>query len=199
MKNEIWKDIKNYEGYYQISNFGRVRSLDRLIIYSNGKRRIHKGILKKLFLDKDGYKIINLWKNGISECVRVHRLVAIHFIPNPDNLPVINHKDENPQNNNVENLEWCDVKYNNNYGTAIQRRIATKKSKPLSEREINALRIKALNHKKKIGMYKDGILIKTFESAADANREYKNLNYVSISAACHGRIKTYRGYEWRFI
>lgn len=197
--NEIWKDIEDYEGYYQISNYGRLRSLDRIVIHSNGKVRKYKGTVIKLANDKNGYRFTHLYKNGKPKQVRIHRLVATYFIPNPDNLPIVNHKDENPKNNYVDNLEWCDYKYNTNYGTAPQRRMATRRSKPLSERFLKSLQIKALNHKKKIGMYKDGILIKTFESAADANREYKNLNYVSLSAACNGRLKTYRGYEWRFI
>ena len=106
---EIWKPIKDFE-YYFISNFGRVKST------KFGKERI-----LKLTKDKDGYLIVNLYKNNKSKTFKVHRLVAEVFLPNPYNLPQVNHKDENPQNNIVTNLEWCDRLYNVRYGTGIER------------------------------------------------------------------------------
>ena len=107
---EEWKDIIGYEGLYQVSNLGRVRR--------SGK------ILKGGYNNK-GYHTINLCKKGISKSFFVHRLVAIAFIPNPNNLPIVNHKDENPKNNCIENLEWCTYKYNANYGTARERQAQT--------------------------------------------------------------------------
>ena len=108
--NEIWKPIKGYEGLYEVSNFGRIKSL------KFGKERILKGSK-----DKYGYLQVVLSKNNKSKTFKVHRLVSEAFIPNPDNLPQVNHKDENPSNNNVNNLEWCDKTYNNNYGTRNTR------------------------------------------------------------------------------
>ena len=109
---EIWKDIKDYEGLYQVSNYGRVRSLDR---YDNvGRSR--KGSIMTVTDNGKGYRAISLSKNGARKTYKVHRLVAEAFIPNNDNLPQINHKDENRYNNHVDNLEWCSSKYNNNYG-----------------------------------------------------------------------------------
>ena len=107
---EIWKDIKGYEGKYQISSHGRVRSL------KNSKERILKP-----HKDTSGYKQVDLLKDGKRKTCSVHRLVANHFIPNPNNLPQVNHKDENKLNNNIENLEWCTQKYNCNYGTRNKR------------------------------------------------------------------------------
>ena len=109
---EIWKDIEGYEGRYKVSNKGRVydNKLDKFIGY-----------------ESLGYMCVALCKDKKQKKCRVHRLVAQAFIPNPDNLPVINHKDENKTNNCVENLEWCTVKYNTNYGTSIQRQKETKK------------------------------------------------------------------------
>ena len=107
---EEWRDIKGYEGRYQISSEGRVRSLDR--IGKNGYS--YKGKILKPRPTKRGYIKANL----SGKIYAVHRLVAQAFIPNPNNYPVVNHKDENPSNNCIENLEWCDVKYNINYGTA---------------------------------------------------------------------------------
>lgn len=125
---EIWKDIKNYEGYYQVSNTGKVRSLDRYVATTgnpNGQRLI-KGKIKKQTLRigkgrDDGYYYVMLSKNNTIKSCSVHRLVAEAFIPNLDNLPCINHKDENKLNNSVDNLEWCTIAYNNVYGTARER------------------------------------------------------------------------------
>ena len=104
---EEWKDIKGYEGIYQISNKGRVKSL-------NYKRTGKEKILK-LSSDTNGYKKITLFKNSKRKTYSIHKLVAEAFLPNPDNLPVVNHKDENKLNNNVENLEWCTQEYNVKY------------------------------------------------------------------------------------
>lgn len=126
---EVWKDVAGYEGLYQVSNLGRVASLER--ITSKGVHVPYK--LLSQSNDKDGYKKVGLYKDGKVEVGRVHRLVATAFIPNPYNYPVINHKDENKQNNVVDNLEWCTVKYNANYGTAIQRRSDKLRGRPLSD------------------------------------------------------------------
>ena len=102
---EIWKDCKGYEGKYQVSNFGRVWS-------------VVKQQYKNQRIGKDGYyKVTLIAKNGKQKTERVHRLVALAFIPNPDRLPQVNHKDECKTNNCVENLEWCDAKYNTLYSS----------------------------------------------------------------------------------
>lgn len=111
MIQEIWKDIKEYEGLYQVSNTGKVKSLDKYVNGRNSKRLV-KGKLLSLFDDKDGYKLVNLYNNKKIKQFRVHILVAQAFIPNPDNLPFVNHKDMNKQNNNINNLEWCTQSYN---------------------------------------------------------------------------------------
>ena len=107
---EIWKEIKGYEGLYEVSNQGNIRSL------KTGKLRKPK--------NNFGYLRINLCKNNVVKFHMVHRLVAETFIENNDqNLTQVNHKNENKQDNRVENLEWCDAKYNNNYGTKIIRQV----------------------------------------------------------------------------
>lgn len=107
MENEIWKDIEGFEGRYQVSNLGNVRSLR----YKNQK------LVKKLTLrtNNHGYKVTGLGENGKTKFVLVHRLVAMAFIDNPNNYPIVNHKDENPLNNHVDNLEWCNYSYNRIY------------------------------------------------------------------------------------
>lgn len=115
MNKEIWKDIPNYEGLYQVSNFGRIKSL---IKWNISKKKFEKNqLIRKTRINFKGYETIKLSKNGFDKNFQIHRLVAQAFIPNPNNLPQINHKDENKLNNNVNNLEWCTNKYNSNYGT----------------------------------------------------------------------------------
>ena len=113
MKEE-WRDIKGYEGKYQVSNLGRVKSL------KDSKENYREKILSNS-TDKRGYSNVNLYKNGKRNYFKVHRLVAEAFIPNPNNYPQVNHKDENKTNNCVSNLEWCTHEYNINYGTRNKR------------------------------------------------------------------------------
>ena len=118
MQEEIWKDITGFEGLYQISNFGNVRVLDRICnsAIKNSNKVLRKGKLLKKY-NKGGYYYAFLMKDSKRYYFRINRLVAMAFIPNPNNLPYVNHKDENPLNNHVDNLEWCTAKYNCNYGT----------------------------------------------------------------------------------
>ena len=113
---EEWRDIKDYEGLYLISNTGKVVSQERDVSFINGQVRHYKERVLKQTQDGAGYRYVTLCKTrkGYKRFL-VHRLVAQAFLPNPYNLPQINHKDECKQNNNVDNLEWCDSKYNNNY------------------------------------------------------------------------------------
>ena len=127
---ELWKDVKDYEGLYQVSTFGRVRSLDKYIDVKirNVDKVLKQGKILKPVCNKNGYLKVNLCKNGKVKIYSLHRLVAKTFIPNPDNLPCVNHKDEDKTNNYPYNLEWCTHEYNNNYGTHNER-IALNKSK----------------------------------------------------------------------
>ena len=116
MTEEIWIPVVGYEGLYEVSSYGRVRSLDRY----DSRNHFRKGKLMN-FIYEGEYLKVDFSKNGINKRYVVHRLVAKAFIPNPDNLPQINHKDEDKTNNRVDNLEWCDAKYNINYGTRQER------------------------------------------------------------------------------
>lgn len=116
---EIWKDVIGFEGFYQVSNLGRVKKLECITNFGRNKKRWPERIVQPT---KDtNYEFIRLGNKDKVWRTSVHRLVAIHFIPNPDNLPQVNHKDENGHNNHVDNLEWCTAKYNCNYGTRNER------------------------------------------------------------------------------
>lgn len=121
LPKQIWKDIEGYEGLYQVSNTGKVRSLN---YKGTGKKKIWK-----YAITVNTYKQIALCKNGEIKYYYIHRLVAQAFIPNPNNYPVVNHKDENKSNNVVWNLEWCTQEYNCNYGTCQRRKSETRKSR----------------------------------------------------------------------
>ena len=125
MAEEIWRDVKGYEGLYLVSNYGKVKSVDRYVIARKGVKKPCKGQLLAVFHNKKGYPTVYLSKEGVTKKRYIHRIVAEAFIPNEDNLPQINHKDEVKTNNNVENLEWCSARYNSLYGTRIERRKKT--------------------------------------------------------------------------
>lgn len=178
MTNEIWKDIKDYEGYYQISTFGRIKSLSREKIMPNGTICFTKERILKPSCNKGGYYSINLYKNGERINHFVHRLVAKTFIPNLNNLPEVNHiKEFEKFNNCIENLEWCDKIYNNNYGTK-------------KERQGN-------NNSKKVYQYNiEGNLIKVWITAKE--REEAGYSYWGVSGSCTGKSITYNGFIWSY-
>ena len=125
---EIWKDIEGYEGCYQVSNLGRVKSLDRNV-KGNKSNYIRTGKILSPKTHRNGYLVVGLCTDRKIKMYYIHRLVAQAFLPNLDRLPQVNHKDENKTNNNVENLEWCSAEYNTNYGTANDRRCESLKKR----------------------------------------------------------------------
>lgn len=185
MKNEVWKDIPGYEGYYQISNFGGVKSLERVVISKKGQRfEITGKILRQIGRSRGRkYMAVHLLSNGKALTASVHRLVAEAFIPNPNRLPFINHKDENPGNNTVENLEWCDHAYNMNYGTANEKR-----SKALLNNTTNSKVVKQYD------LY--GNHIATYPSTMEARRQ---TGVYHIPEVCNGRRERAGGYVWKYV
>lgn len=114
--NEIFLPIKGYEGYYEIGNFGTVKSALKIVAHGKvGKRFYKERVLKSYYIQNKGYKSIKLYKNNKTKNFTIHRLIAIAFIPNPNNHPIINHIDGNPLNNKIENLEWCTYKHNSKH------------------------------------------------------------------------------------
>lgn len=158
---EEWKAIKDFPNY-KISNYGRVFSK-----YKNG--------LLKQSKDAYGYSQVNLNRHS----KKVHRLVAETFIPNPDNLPEINHKDEDKNNNKLSNLEWCTSTYNMNYGNVLKR-------SALSQRKHKTWQIYQYNL--------SGELVKVWMSAHEVDRN--GFNRRSVIRCCKGQIKSFKGYQW---
>lgn len=131
---EEWKSIPGYEGLYEISSYGRVKSLDRYVKVKSKSYRLQKGKMLSPIKNKYGYLQVFLCCNGKYKIISVHRLVAEAFIPNPDNLPIINHKDEDKSNNCVENLEWCSHRYNSNYNGVLKKRSQRMKENGIYEK-----------------------------------------------------------------
>lgn len=125
--NEIWKPVVGFETLYEVSNFGNVKTLGRIVNYSDGRTYTYPAKILNTVQNKDGYLYVNLRRLDKTRVFhKVHILVAQAFLPNPENLPQVNHKDENRINNNVDNLEWCTAKYNCNYGTFKDKQSAAK-------------------------------------------------------------------------
>lgn len=181
---EIWKDIVGYEGLYQISNFGRVKSLERWVTAKFGRtkeysKQLIKEKIRKISYNQNGYALVVLAKQGHNKTYLLHRLVAAAFVENPNNLTIVNHKDENPHNNRWDNLEWCDYTYNNTY------------------RDIH-LRRNQDNVARKIIQYDlDMHEIKRWDIASDAAKFY-NIALPNIFKCCKGERTHCAGFKWRY-
>lgn len=180
-KGEEWRDVSGFEGVYKVSNYGRIKTLRRPY------RGLHGGYVRERIVKfginvRGGYcTFTETDSNGCEKTVRVHRVVAAAFIPNPNNYPQINHKDENVKNNCVYNLEWCTNLYNARYGS---RNVRTGKSNMIPVIGINVI---------------DGSEIR-YDGMADAERlSNKYFNKCCIHDCIYGRQKTHKGYIWKFI
>lgn len=182
---EVWKDVKGFEGIYQVSNKGNVKSLDRVVECVDSFRH-YKGKMMKLDKKKNGYLQVNLKRQNKNAQYLVHRLVAEAFIPNPNVLSCVNHKDENKENNHVDNLEWCSQAYNNRYGAGYKKRCINarngaikKQAKPVLQYSLN------------------GDFVAEYFSAMEAAR-MNGCKQGGISECCNGKQKTAYGYIWRY-
>ena len=203
MASEEWKDIKfkdtdgkeyDFTGRYQVSSYGRIRSLNF------GGRKGKIGILKEHF-SKDGYVVMHFRWEGKRKNFRVHRLVAHMFIPNPDNLPIVNHRDECKSNNHIDNLEWCTYKYNSNYSL---RPCSEEARAKMSEAQKG--KQKTSETKQKMSMSKKGnknynarkvICIETKE-IFNTMDEASKWCHGNVNRCCSGERKTAGGYHWAY-
>lgn len=182
---ETWKDIEDYCGCYQVSNLGRIKSLDRLIW--NGVKYIQiLGRIKKTKTDVKGYEVVVLSKNGREKVVKVHRLVATAFIPNDMKLPQVNHRDGNKRNNCVDNLEWCTNKENSDH--AIRTGLANYETWMKSRQ-------------KKVAMLgSQGEVLQVFDSITDAAKSVGvNRGTGHISDVCNNKRMSAHGHKWSYI
>lgn len=163
---EIWKPIEKFEKYL-ISNLGRV--------YSTKRNQFIKGTP-----DKKGYIRVRFYEKGKNYTCKVHRLVAQAFISNPDNLPQVNHKDENKANNCVNNLEWCDNSYNYHYGTRIERTIIANTNKETTSLPVLCIETNII-----------------YPSINEAERQTR-VSQQNISKVCHGKRITAGGFHWKY-
>lgn len=177
MSEEIWRNIEEYKGLYQVSNLGRVMSFDRWVIGKSNSKRLIKGKILKTVGNND-YQHVLLCKNGKWKWFYVHRLVAQAFIPNPDNLTEVNHINEIKQDNRVVNLEWCNRVYNLTYGTRIKQMV-DKTSKTVYQYTL------------------DGELIAEYPSTMEVQRQL-GYGQGNISKCCLGKRKTAYGYIWKY-
>ena len=186
---ELWKPIKGYEGLYEVSNLGRVRSLTRDIRIRRGKSEYvytKNGNIVEPQERQHGYLGVCLYghggKNGRFTQKSVHRLVAEAFVENPNGYEEVNHKNENKKDNRVENLEWCTHRQNTLYGTAISRR---------TEKAINGAKSKPIDQYTLSGEY-----VRTFPSMAEASRH--GFDASNIHSAIHGKYTHAYGYKWQY-
>lgn len=215
---ETWKPIAGYEGYYEVSNLAQVRSVDRTIrVETSGRKydRFLAGNIMRQGVHPAGYKMVSLTKNGKMKAFLVHRLVAKAFIPNPDELPMVNHKDENKTNNLPYNLEWCTNDYNINYGTAKERRVQkiigvlheqehkdkiSSSLKKYYETHDSPTKGTMSEKRKRIcQLTRHGELIAIHQSTESAARLSGDIEKrKNISACCNGRRGSAYGYVWLF-
>ena len=174
MIEEIYKDIKDLEGKYQVSNFGNILSLN---YHRSGKSR-----LLKPRKDKDGYLRVCLYKGKKYKNFYIHRLVAETFIPNSENLTEINHIDEDKTNNRVDNLEWKSHKDNCNHGTRNERIAKAKTNGKLS--------------KKVLQFTLDGEFVREWPSTAECGRN--GFNHGNIVSCCNEKLPHYKGFLWMY-
>lgn len=172
---EIWKDIDGYEGMYQVSSLGRVKTLARYKV---------KECIRKLVSDKNGYMTVRLTYKKVGKTYKIHRLVATAFISNPEGYNEVNHKNEKKDDNRVENLEWCDKTYNVNYGTANSRRRA---------HSINC----SFTSKRVVQKSLSGEVIAIYPSLSEAHRK-TGFSMASLSLCCNGKIRKSYGYNWEY-
>ena len=186
---EIWKEIPGWEGFYEASNLGNVRSLPRIIMRPNGRPLTVKGRVLKQATNRNGYKAVVLCRHGIMKTIKVHRLIAAAFIQNPLEHSIVNHKNEVKSDNRADNLEWCTYTYNMKYGTAPSRR-----SRSLS----TAMKNNPNHSRPVIMMDLNGKITQEFPSLMEAQRQTGIPNQNIWSCCAGGRQRTAGGYKWKY-
>lgn len=186
LPNEVWRDIEGCEGLYQISNYGRVKSLERLVSCKGRWGNIYtiliKTKIKSVHKNNKGYCMVCLCENGKQKNFLIHRLVAIHFLENNNDYPEVDHNDENKNNNRVTNLVWCDRLYNNTRG--VQSKEGRRKSSKFRMKPVSQFSL-------------DGKLLNSFDGIRLAE-EKTGVGNQNICKCCQHKASTAGGYIWRY-
>ena len=185
-ESEVWKDVVGYEGFYKVSDKGNVYSVERR---DSIGRKVGGRIMKPIY-DRYGYLTVKLYKNGKQKGKLIHRLVLEAFVENPNNLPDVNHRDEVKTNNELSNLEWCDARYNNNYGTRTERvtQAQSKKVRAVNIKTGEVIRFKSTQEAGRKGYTQRGV--------SEASKGvYKS---ATTGKSIGGDGRTYRGYRWYY-
>lgn len=182
---EVWKPIHGFNGYYEVSNYGRVRSVDRTMTYANGLEVRYRGKLLSPFMKANGYLQVTISWHCKNHHKYVHRLVAEAFVVNPDpiNKIEVNHLDEDKTNNRYDNLVWCTDKENKNHGTTIERAVRKRRELHCGEKSVTQYTL-------------DWVPIKTYAGIEEAVNATQ-ISRKSIYNACNGRVKT-KLYNWSY-
>lgn len=186
LEGEEWRPVPNYNDYYEVSNYGRVYSIERIVKSKAGWSKVVKPRMMRCVMNGYGYWVVTLTRDSVGYFVGIHILVGRAFLSNPLNLPQINHKDENKQNNIVRNLEWCNALYNNNYGT---RNIRLKETQLNDEnKSLPVLQYTMKNE-----------LVREYPSIAEASR-LLGISERSISCVCKRKKNCFSAlnFKWKF-
>ena len=197
---EIWKDIKGYEGKYQVSNLGRVKSLARMTSSNNGSTKYLKREKEKILksrINSVGYPVVGLCKNNRTKTVKVHRLVAEAFIPNLENKPQVNHINGIKNDNKIDNLEWCTNSENVKHAFRTGLNKATNRSKEVAIN--NILKACEKNKVKVMQFDLQGNYIKTWNSILEAKEFYGLKCNSGIVLCCQGKYKKSHGFIWKYV
>lgn len=180
LEGEVWRDVPLFKGY-MVSNMGRIKSVPHVVRNCYSTRLTVARIVHQR-VNKDGYACVRLYENGAERTFTVHRLVALAFLPNPNNFEEVNHKDECKSNNRLENLEWCTHLYNSRYGTRTKRIAATQKANKHCFVPVRQYSL-------------DGIFVKEWPSMSSVRDV---MGRIAVSQCVRGKVKTAGGYIWRY-
>ena len=184
MVDEVWKDVQGYEGLYQVSNFGRIKSLERVVKWFARNHWCERFDCEKILSQEKnttGYKTIKLFKDGKKKKLNVHRLVAVAFIPNPEKKETVNHKDGDRTNNNVSNLEWATYSENNQHAYDVLGKVGIWTGKPT-------------HNSRKVLRVDTGVVFRSVRMAAKSI----GVNQSSLCEALMRGVKC-KNIEWRYV
>lgn len=185
LEGEEWRDVVGYEGDYMVSSYGRILSLGRYVRFHTYTKMIDP-CLKQQHRWKNGYFSVTLKKSGEKKCLSVHRLVAIAFVPNPNNYPCIDHINDDQTDNHACNLQWCTHKFNNSKEHHRLAKSLSQKGKILSS-----------IRKPIVQLSTNGDLIQIFSSMTDA--DLNGFQHSAIHRVIHNKLKTHRGFKWMYL